>query len=235
MYPTSRRKKAIRKRIFSLNNAALQQDKVKEKLSTKIRNIFLAGIAVFIPVMVTLFILRVLVSWSDSLLYLLPKIINPQTYLPVPGLSLVIAVVLIFIIGAMTYNYMGQKMLSLMEHVFSNIPFIKSVYNGARQITDAFTENKRQFNHVVLVEFPRPESYAIGFVVGKAEIGNMAETEHITIFVPTVPNPTSGFFLFVRKSSLLELNISIEDAFKIILTMGLSGRKDIKALPFQSL
>ena len=100
------------------------------------------------------------------------------------------------------------------------------------KITDAFTENRKQFNHVVLVEFPRAGSYAIGFVVGKAEISNMEDPENLTVFIPTVPNPTSGFFLFVKKSSLYELNISIEEAFKIILTMGVGLKKDIRAVPF---
>jgi uncharacterized membrane protein len=150
----------------------------------------------------------------------------------VRGISLVIAIIIIFIMGLMTYNYMGKRLLSFMEDIFSNIPFIKGIYHGAKQITDAFTENRKQFNHVVLVEFPRAGSYAIGFVVGKAEISNLEPSESLTVFIPTVPNPTSGFFLFVKKSSLYELNISIEEAFKVILTMGIGTRKDIKAIPF---
>ncbi len=209
---------------------------IKNKLSVKIRNIFIAGIAVFIPIIITIFIIKVLISWSDSLLNILPHVINPQTYIPVRGISLIIAIVLIFIIGLMTYNYIGQKLLSLMEDIFSNIPFIKGIYSGAKQMTEAFTENKKQFNHVVLVEFPRAGSYALGFVVGRAEIkGTDITGESITVFVPTVPNPTSGFFLFVQKQSLFELNISIEEAFKIILTMGVAVKKDIKAIPLQSI
>lgn len=207
---------------------------IKHKLSVRIRNIFIAGIAVFIPIIITIFIIKVLISWSDSLLNILPSRINPQTYIHVRGISLVIAIILIFIIGLMTYNYIGQKLLSWMEDIFSNIPFIKGIYSGAKQITEAFTENKKQFNHVVLVEFPKEGSYAIGFVVGKAEIGNMKETENLTVFIPTAPNPTSGFFLFVKRSSLYELNISIEEAFKIILTMGAAVKNNIKAIPFKA-
>lgn len=208
---------------------------VKTKLSIRIRNIFLAGIAVFIPIIITIFVIEILISWSDSLLSILPREINPQTYIPVHGISLVIAIIIIFIMGLMTYNYMGQRLLNIMEDIFSNIPFIKGIYHGAKQITDAFTENRKQFNHVVLVEFPMPGSYAIGFVVGKAEIANPEPSESLTVFIPTVPNPTSGFFLFVKKSSLYELNISIEEAFKIILTMGVGGSKEIKALPFSQI
>ncbi len=225
-------KKVLQKRTSLLNSSIPQIHKIKDRLSIRIRNIFLAGIAVLVPIIMTIFIIRVLISWSDSLLGMLPSIINPQTYIHVRGISLIIAIILIFIIGLMTYNYIGQKLLSLMEDIFSNTPFIKGIYNGAKQITDAFTENRKQFNHVVLVEFPRPGSYAIGFVVGKAEIVNMEEPESLTVFIPTVPNPTSGFFLFVKKSSLYELNISIEEAFKIILTMGVGIKKDIKAIPF---
>jgi len=215
--------------ISKINNI---KTTVKTKLSTKIRNIFLAGIAVFIPIIITIFVIEILISWSDSLLSILPRAINPQTYIPVRGISLVIAIIIIFIMGLMTYNYMGKRLLSFMEDIFSNIPFIKGIYHGAKQIMDAFTENRKQFNHVVLVEFPRAGSYAIGFVVGKAEISNLEPSESLTVFIPTVPNPTSGFFLFVKKSSLYELNISIEEAFKVILTMGIGTRKDIKAIPF---
>ncbi len=219
-----------------LNSSIPQISRIKKKLSVRIRNIFIAGIAVYIPIIITIFILKIVVSWSDSLLNILPSVINPQTYIPIKGISVVIAIVLIFIMGLMTYNYMGQKLLNLMGDVFSNIPFIKGIYHGAKQITDAFTENRRQFNHVVLVEFPRAGSYAVGFVVGKAEINGPAQDrESITVFVPTVPNPTSGFFLFVQKQNLFELNISIEEAFKLILTMGVAAKKDIQAFPFQSL
>ncbi len=214
-----------------LNSSLPQISKIKDKLSTRIRNIFLAGIAVFIPVIITIFIIKVLISWSDSLLGILPAVINPQTYIHVRGISLVIAIVLVFIIGLMTYNYLGKKLLNLMEYMISNIPLIKGIYHGAKQITDAFTENRKQFNRVVLVEFPRAGSYAIGFVVGKAEIVNMDPPEMLTVFIPTVPNPTSGFFLFVKRSNIYELNISTEEAFKIILTMGVGNRKDIKAVP----
>ncbi len=214
-----------------LNSSIPTISKIKDRLSIRIRNIFLAGIAVFIPIIITIFIIKVLISWSDSLLGILPSVINPQTYIHVRGISLIIAIVLVFIIGLMTYNYLGQKLLNFMEYTFSNIPLIKGIYHGAKQITDAFTENRKQFNHVVLVEFPSPGSYAIGFVVGKADIVNMDPPEHLTVFIPTVPNPTSGFFLFVKRSSLHELNISIEEAFKIILTMGVGTKKDIKAVP----
>jgi len=206
---------------------------IKKKFSVKIRNIFIAGIAVVIPIIVTIFILKILISWSDSLLSILPKVVNPQTYIPVHGISLIIAIILIFIIGLMTYNYIGRKLLVWMEDIFSKIPFIKGIYNGAKQITEAFTENKKQFNLVVLVEFPREGSYAIGFVVGKAKINDMDESENLTVFIPTVPNPTSGYFLFVKKSNLLKLNLSIEEAFKIILTMGTGMNKALKAVHFQ--
>ncbi|MGB9736283.1 MAG: DUF502 domain-containing protein [bacterium] len=216
-----------------MNNTPISRiDTVKTKLSVKIRNIFLSGIAVFIPILITVFIIEILISWSDSLLSILPKEINPQTYIPVHGISLIIAIIIIFIMGLMTYNYLGQRLLNLMEEVFSNIPFVKGIYHGAKQITDAFTENRKQFNHVVLVEFPRVGSYAIGFVVGRAEIATQEVQETLTVFIPTVPNPTSGFFLFVKKSNLYELNISIEEAFKIILTMGVGMNKNIKAIPF---
>lgn len=232
-------KRAHQKRIYFLNNNPIAKintikTKVKTKLSVKIRNIFISGIAVFIPIIVTIFIIEVLISWSDSLLNILPKEVNPQTYIPVHGISLIIAIIIIFLMGLMTYNYLGQRLLNFLEDIFSNIPFIKGIYHGAKQITDAFTENRKQFNHVVLVEFPRAGSYAIGFVVGKAEITNLDPQEVLTVFIPTVPNPTSGFFLFVRKSNLYELNISIEEAFKIILTMGIGIEKEIKALPFNS-
>ncbi len=217
-----------------LNSAIPRINKIKDKLSVRIRNIFIAGIVVFIPIIITIFIIRILISWSDSLLSILPAVINPQTYIHVSGISLIIAIILIFIMGLMTYNYIGQKLLGWMGDIFSNIPFIKGIYHGAKQITEAFTENRKQFNHVVLVEFPRAGSYAIGFVVGKAEIkGTETAGESITVFIPTVPNPTSGFFLFVQKQSLYELNISIEEAFKIILTMGAATTRDIKAAPFQ--
>ncbi len=205
---------------------------IKKTFGSKIRNIFIAGIAVFIPIIITIFILNVLVSWSDGLLKILPGVANPLTYIHIPGISLVIALVIIFIMGLMTYNYIGQKLLIIMEGIFAKIPFIKGIYSGAKQITEAFTEDKNKFSRVVLAEFPGAGSYAIGFAISEAVINNPEPARYLTVFIPTVPNPTSGFYLFVKQSNLYEINISVEEAFKIILTMGVGMNKPINAAPF---
>ena len=193
----------------------------------KIKNYFLTGVLVSAPVFITFWIVFSLVKFFDQLITpLIPFYINPNYYLPrdVPGLGLIILVALLVFIGFITASFFGSLILKKTESLISKIPFIKIFYKTIKQIIETiFKNNSQAFRDVVLLEYPRKGLWVLGFTTGevKGAVGKKIKSPCINVFVPTTPNPTSGFLLMVPKSQLKYLNTKVDDAVKTIVSAGI--------------
>ena len=183
----------------------------------------LTGIFVLIPLLVTLYVVYVIVSFLDGILY--PALTNISlnllgTSLYIPGLGLLLFVVITYVTGVLTSNYAGKKLLSYGEALLKRIPFVKSIYGSTKDFMEAFSSEKlKSFREVVLLEFPHKGMYTVGFVTGRLQRG---ETTYCSVFAPTTPNPTSGYLLLAPETDLVFLSISVEDAIKYIISLGTS-------------
>jgi uncharacterized membrane protein len=188
---------------------------------------FLTGLLVFIPISLSIYILKIVSTTADRLVGLLPPQYNPSTYLPfhIPGLGFIITLIVIFLVGLVTANFVGRKLVDGIGLLFSRIPLVRSIYTGAKEIVQTFIlDRSSQFRQVVLVEYPRKGTYCIAFVTGspKGELASKVGGDVLNLFVPTTPNPTSGFYILVSREETIPLKISVEDAFKLIMSAGMS-------------
>jgi len=199
----------------------------KLTLGARLRAYFLAGILVTAPVGITLYLAWLFVTFIDDWVNaLLPARFNPETYLPfsVPGLGVVIIVVALVLIGAVTAGFVGRLIVRTYESVLARIPAVRSVYAAVKQIFETVLANQSNaFREVVLVEYPRRGIWAIGFITGttEGEVQNLTEDEVVNVFLPTTPNPTSGFLLFVPRRDLTVLQMSVEDGIKMVVSGGI--------------
>ena len=200
--------------------------KPKKSLLSSLRNNFIAGVVVLIPIGITLYLTLFIINVSSKLI---PKEINPNHYLPqnIPGLEILIAVLLITIIGWLSLSFIGKRLFNLFESVLNKIPIIRTVYSAVEQLIETFTKSKSDKKTVVLIEYPRKGVYAVGFATKEntGEIKNKAGKELINVFVPTTPNPTSGFLLMFPIEDVIYLNMSFEEASKFIVSAGTSSGK----------
>jgi uncharacterized membrane protein len=198
---------------------------VLQKMFKMIRKYFVTGMIVIIPIWVTILILRAVVNLIKDAFTLLPASIHPRTYISFFGIELVIAVVLILLIGLLASNFFGKKFLKLGELVLAKIPIIKTVYQGVKHLTIGVLGEKRLFSKVVLLEFPIKGLSFIGFVTGedKQLIHSRDGKKMLNIFIPTTPNPTSGFFCVAAEEEVTYLDISVDEAFKLIISAGYSN------------
>jgi len=202
--------------------------KIKISFFAKIRNYFLTGIVVLIPIGITLYLTLFLIKFSSKLI---PKEINPNSYLnfAIPGLEILTAVILITFIGWLSLSFIGRRFLLLINTLFTKIPILRTIYSAVGTMTQTFTksdgQNKRS---VVLIEYPRKGSWAVGFATqdNKGEIKEKSKQDLINVFVPTTPNPTSGFLLMFPRSEVIYLDMSFEEASKFIVSAGTSNPKD---------
>ncbi len=205
-----------------------------------LRNSFLTGVVVALPVTVTVWLIFVVVNFIDSTIKpLIPEQYNPESYLPfaLPGLGVVIAVVALTALGALAANFFGRTLISIGERILNGVPLVRNVYGAVKQIAETvFSSSKTSFKEVVLVEFPTQGSYAVGFVssAARGEVRDGVGEDTIGIFVPTTPNPTSGFLLFTPRSKVTRLDMSVEEAAKLIISFGLvtpaKAAEDLQAL-----
>ena len=196
-------------------------------LKAILKKYFLTGLLVLIPISLCIYIIKIVINAADRLLGLLPPQYNPETYLPfhVPGLGIIITFAVIFFVGLVTANFVGKRLLDGIELLFSRIPLVRSVYTGAKEIVQTvILDRSSQFRQVVLVEYPRRGIYCIAFVTGSpmGELASKLDGDFLNLFIPTTPNPTSGFYILVSREETIPLNISIEDAFKLIMSAGMS-------------
>tara|TARA_Y100000590_G_scaffold448914_1_gene586271 strand:+ start:70 stop:684 length:615 start_codon:yes stop_codon:yes gene_type:complete len=203
-------------------------EKVQKKRSflTRIRNYFIAGIVVLIPIGITIYLTKFLISISSKII---PKEINPNHYLPynVPGLEIFIALFIITFIGWLSLSFIGKKFLDFINSILGRIPILRTIYSAIVQMTETFTQKNDNKKNVVLVEYPRKGSWAVGFATKEntGEITEKTKRKLVNVFVPTTPNPTSGFLLMFPKEEVIYLDISFEEASKFIVSAGTSNTK----------
>ncbi len=199
----------------------MAKNKPKKSLLSSLRNNFIAGVVVLIPIGITLYLTIFIINVSSKLI---PKEINPNYYLPynIPGLEILIAVFLITVIGWLSLSFIGKRLFNLFESLLNKIPIIRTIYSAVEQLIETFTKSKSDKKTVVLIEYPRKGVYAVGFATKEntGEIKNKAGKELINVFVPTTPNPTSGFLLMFPKDEVIYLDLSFEEASKFIVSAG---------------
>ena len=196
----------------------------KRSIFTRIRNYFIAGVVVLIPIGVTFYLTILLVTISSRIL---PKEINPNHYLPynIPGLEIIISIILITLIGWLSLSFIGRRLLNLFNNILKKIPILRTIYSAIGQMTETFTKTNKDKKNVVLVEYPRRGSWAVGFATKEntGEITSKVKKDLINVFVPTTPNPTSGFLLMFPKDEVIYLDLTFEQASKFIVSAGTSN------------
>ena len=201
----------------------------RKKISfiAKLRNYFFTGIVVLVPICITLYLTKFFISISSKLI---PNEINPNSYLPssIPGLEILLSVIFITIIGGLSLSFIGRKILQLVNDLFKKIPILRTIYSAIGQMTETFAPKAKSKKSVVLIEYPRKGSWAVGFVTkeNKGEISKKTNKNLVNVFVPTTPNPTSGFLLMFPKDEVIYLNMSFEEASKFIVSAGTSNPKN---------
>jgi len=192
----------------------------------RLRNYFITGIIVLVPLGFTLYLTIFLVSISSRLI---PEEINPNNYLPfsIPGLEIALSIIFITLIGFISLSFIGKKILKLINDLLKKIPFLRTIYSAIGQMTESFANKKGKKKSVVLVEYPRKGSWAVGFATkdNKGEISKKTNNNLVNVFVPTTPNPTSGFLLMFPKKEVIYLDMSFEEASKFIVSAGTSNPK----------
>ena len=202
----------------------MQMEKKRKSTLSSLRNYFIAGIVVLIPIGITVYLTLFLINISSKIL---PKEINPNHYLPydIPGLEIFISLFLITLIGWISLSFLGKRMLLVFNNILKKIPILRTIYSAILQMTETFTKNDTNKKNVVLIEYPRKGVWAVGFATKKnsTEMTEKTKKELINIFVPTTPNPTSGFLLMVPKEDVIYLDINFEEASKFIVSAGTSN------------
>lgn len=192
-----------------------------------LRGRFFAGMVIALPIVVTFLILQFLIGEIDKrVVPLLPAALKPETYLnyAVPGFGLIVLVVFLTILGAVATNLIGRSVISLSDRILSRVPFVRSVYSAFKQLVEVFAMNNTdQFSECVLIEYPKAGTWCLGFLSSpaKGEIRSALGPEFIGVFVPTTPNPTSGFLMYVEASEVVRLDMTVEEGAKLILSAGL--------------
>ena len=196
----------------------------KRSIFARIRNYFIVGVVVLIPIGITIYLTIFLVSISSKIL---PKEINPNHYLPydIPGVEIATAIFLITIIGWLSLSFLGKKLLNVFNNILKKIPILRTIYPAIVQMTETFTKTNKEKKNVVLVEYPRKGTWAVGFATkeNSGDISNKTNRKLINVFVPTTPNPTSGFLLMFPKEDVIYLDLTFEEASKFIISAGTSN------------
>jgi len=194
---------------------------IKKSLFARIRNNFIAGIVVLIPIGITLYLTLFIIKISGKMI---PKGINPNNYLPfdIPGLEILIAVIIITFFGWLSLSFLGKKFFELFNNILKKIPILRTIYSAIGQMTESFTKTDKNQKSVVLLEYPRKGIWVVGFATkeNRGIVEKSVKQELVNIFVPTTPNPTSGFLLMVPKKDLIYLDVSFEQASKFIVSAG---------------
>ena len=203
------------------------EKKLKRKsLSLTLRNYFIAGVVVLIPIGFTLYLSKILIGISSNLI---PKNLNPNHYLPfdIPGIEILISILLITLVGGLSLSFFGRRILKLIDDLFKRIPFLRTVYSAIVQMTETFSKKDNNQKSVVIVEYPRKDVWAVGFATkeNKGEMSEKTNKKLINVFVPTTPNPTSGFLLMFPIEDVIYLNMSFEEASKFIVSAGTSNKQ----------
>ena len=203
--------------------------KKKRSLTLILRNYFITGVVVLIPIGFTLYLSKILIGISSKII---PENINPNNYLPfaIPGIEIIVSIFFITIVGGLSLSFLGKRILKLIDDLFKRIPVLRTIYSAIVQMTETFSnKDDKDKKSVVLVEYPRKGSWAVGFATREndGEISKKTNTNLINVFVPTTPNPTSGFLLMFPKDEVIYLDMTFEEASKFIVSAGTSDPKKI--------
>jgi len=189
-----------------------------------IKKYFITGLLIWVPLGITVWVLNLLIGTMDQSLLLLPQDLRPQHWLgmSLPGLGTVLTIAVIFITGALTANIVGQRLIRFWEGILGRIPVVKSIYYSVKQVSDTlFSGSGEAFRKVLLVRYPHPEAWSLAFQTNlPREVGTRLDDEYVGVFIPTTPSPVNGFYFFVRKSDTIELDVSVDNALKYIISMG---------------
>ncbi len=204
----------------------MPKNKKKKSITLILRNYFITGVVVLIPIGFTLYLSKILIGLSSKIL---PENINPNSYLPfeIPGIEILISLIFITIVGGLSLSFLGKRILKLIDDLFKKIPVLRTIYSAILQMTETFSNKDNGKKSVVLIEYPRKGVWAVGFAT-KENTGEMAKKTNqklINVFVPTTPNPTSGFLLMFPIDDVIYLDMSFEDASKFIVSAGTSSNK----------
>ena len=195
----------------------------KTSILSRLRNNFFAGAVVLIPIGITLYLSLFIIKVSSNIL---PKELNPNNYLPfeIPGIEIIIAIIIITFIGWLSLSFLGKKIFELINRILKRIPILRTIYSAINQMTESLTKSDNKQKSVVLLEYPKKDVWAVGFATkeNKGIINDKIGNELVNVFVPTTPNPTSGFLLMVPKKNLIFLDITFEQASKFIVSAGTS-------------
>jgi len=198
-----------------------------KRFSKILRRYFITGLAVIVPLWVTILIIRALAGLIDNTFKLMPPVLQPKTYIQFFGIEFIIALLLIFFVGLLASNYIGKKLFKFGEILLAKIPVVKTIYQGVKSLITGIVGDKKVFSHVVLLEYPIPGFSFIGFVTGEGTdlVAGSEGKKMLKIFVPTTPNPTTGFFCIAAEDKVQTLDINVEEAFKLIISAGFADLK----------
>ena len=204
----------------------MSKERKKRGILASFRNYFIAGVVVLIPIGITIYLSIFIVDISSKII---PKEINPNHYLPydIPGLEILIAILLITFIGWLSLSFLGKKLLNAFENLLKRIPILRTIYSAITQMTETFTKSEGNTKNVVLVEYPRKGSWAVGFATkdNEGQISKKTNKKLVNVFIPTTPNPTSGFLLMFPKEEVIYLDLTFEEASRFIVSAGTSNTK----------
>jgi uncharacterized membrane protein len=204
----------------------MKKTQKKRRVITRLRNNFIAGVVVLIPIGITVYLTLFIIKISSKIL---PKELNPNHYLPynIPGVEIIISIIFITFIGWLSLSIIGKKLLEVFNNILKRIPILRTIYSAFEQMLDMFTKSDKKTKNVVLVEYPRKGSWAVGFATkeNKSEISHKSKQNLVNVFVPTTPNPTSGFLLMFPKEEVIYLDMSFEEASRFIVSAGSSEPK----------
>lgn len=194
-------------------------------LGARLRRYVIAGLLVWVPLGITGLVIKVLVDFMDQTLLLIPPGWRPEALLGfhVPGLGVLLTVAIVLLTGVVVANLFGRKLVGMWESLLARIPLVRSIYSAVKQVVETFlSSDGNSFRKVLLVEYPRPGCWTLGFQSGEAalEVQEKTEQEVLTVFVPTAPNPTSGFVLMLPRREVIELEMTVEDGLRLIMSLG---------------
>ena len=202
----------------------MTNDKKKKSLTLILRNYFITGIVVLIPIGFTLYLTKFIIGISSNII---PQNINPNNYLPyaIPGIEILISIIFITLVGGLSLSFLGKRVLKFIDDLFKKIPFLRTIYSAILQMTESFSSKDNNKKSVVLVEYPRKGVWAVGFATkeNKGQMSKKTNKNLINVFVPTTPNPTSGFLLMFPVDEVIHLDMSFEEASKFIVSAGTSS------------
>ena len=205
-----------------------------------IRRYLVTGLLIWVPLVITLWVLNLLVGTMDQSLLLLPPEWRTEAWLGVhvPGMGVVLTLLIVFVTGVLAANIIGQRLVRFWEGVLARIPVVNSIYNGVKQVSDTlFSGSGHAFRKVLLVRYPHPQAWSLAFQTNvPAEVTGRLKEDHVAVFIPTTPSPVNGFYFYVRREDVIETDLSVETALKYIVSMGVvtsdgNGRRDAVVRP----